>query len=115
MKVTHKAHLRGFSIQRPKRRGMPVVRATFAGSHSSVTDFEVTLRAFQTKRPFLTRVGGLSHFDDQNYIVAAEPMVTGAVPRQIVMTAVRRDCERLVHPWVARLGVAVDSGLFQKA
>ena len=111
----HKAHLSGFSIQSPKRGRRSPAAIFFPRKGSTVADFEITRRAFVSRTSVVALVEGFDLFPDRNYLVAAEPIVSGGVPWRVVMTAVRNDCVDKVEPWTTRLKVPWETGVFQSA
>lgn len=115
LRVSHLAHLRGFSIGKP-RRGMPQpIREAFPRRGSCAAQFEATLAAFRRCRPFVMEADGFDLFGEHDFIVLAEPLISRNVPWQILMAAVRRDCEPQVRPWLARLGRQAELASFQRA
>jgi hypothetical protein len=115
IKLAHKAHLSGFSIQSPKKNQRSPLAIYFPRKGSSVADFDVTLRAFRSCHPVIALVEGFDLFPDRNYLVAAEPIVSGGVPWRVLMTAVRNDFVERVEPWTTRLGVPWEVGACQSA
>lgn len=115
LKLTQRAHLRGFSLAKGNALRARLARSTFPQRGSSAADQHVTLRAFRSRRPYLTRISGFDMFDEHNFLVGAEPVLVTNVPRYILMTAVRRDYEDRVEPWLARLGAGVEKPLYQQA
>ncbi len=64
----------------------------------------------------MQRVEGFDLLDERNFLVAAEPLLDQhLVPRKIVMTAVRKDCEPLARPWLMRLNSAALATSFQSS
>lgn len=115
LEMAHRAHLCGFTIQKARRAGAHVIRHVFPQRGSTAADFDTTLRAFRTRRACLSRVEGFDIFGDRNFIVGAEPILTGPLPWRIVMTAVRTDFERNVQSWLARLGLDSGAPAYQRA
>jgi IrrE N-terminal-like domain len=115
MKLAHKAHLSGFSIQSPKRGRQRPHAMYFPRKGSTVADFDITLRAFRSRASVVALVEEFDLFPERNYLVAAEPIVSGGVPWRVVMTAVRNDFVEQVEPWTTRLGVPWEGGANQSA
>jgi hypothetical protein len=115
MRLAHKAHLSGFSIQSLKKGQRSPHAIFFPRKGSSVANFDITLRAFRTRKPVIALVEGFDLFPDRNFLVAAEPIVSGGVPWRVMMTAVRNDFVELVEPWTTRLAVPWEVGAYQSA
>jgi hypothetical protein len=82
---------------------------------STAADFDVTSRAFTSGRSVLRLVEGFDLFHQQDYLVAAEPFVSGGVVWRILMTAVRSDYVERVAAWTDRLGAPWEAGAYQFA
>jgi len=116
MKLAYRAHLSGLSIHSPKKKGPShLLREVFPKQGSTVADFDVTTRAFTSHRPVIALVEGFDLFRQQDYLVAAEPMVSGGVAWRILMTAVRSDYVEQVTPWTDRLDAPWEVGAYQFA
>jgi hypothetical protein len=105
LRLSQKAHLSGFSIQSRKKGERSPHGIYFPRRGSVVVDFDIALRAYRSRAPIIALVEGFDLFPDRNFLVAAEPIVSGGVPWRILMTAVRNDYVDRVEPWTARLGV----------
>lgn len=111
LRLAYRAHLSGFSIQSAKTKGLsPLLRETFPKKASTVAEFDVTRRAFNTRKAVIKLVEGFDLLRERDFLIAAEPIVSGGVPWRIVMTAVRNDFVEHVEPWTARLGVPWEGG-----
>jgi Zn-dependent peptidase ImmA (M78 family) len=113
LRVVQRAHLRGFSLKKNGRGRPQVARSAFPDRESTAQEFESTQAAFKRRRSALVRAGGFDMFQEQDYLVGAEPFVRDGVPWRILMTAVRWDCVELVSPWLRRLNVALSVHTYQ--
>ncbi len=115
-RVKYKAHVCGFSVAKASARPADqIARQIFPRTDSALVNFSAAVEAYGTRLPKIEQVEGLDLFGQHNYIVVAEPIVVGRVLRGVLMTAVLREYEPKLAPWLARLAMSGAANLFQRA
>jgi len=105
LKVRYTASLRGFSTD---KSGSPCARRAhlaFPKMGASAAEHALAQRAVEQRQPQSEEVSLLDLFGEENYLVAAEPLLKAGSVHRVMVTAVRQDSLALVDPWLARLGL----------
>jgi len=113
LKLRYRAHLSGFSMDKSGSASSKLAHSVFPGRSAAAGDSRFALQCLVERRPVVASVGGFDLFGQHDYLVAAEPFFAVGVPWRVLMTAVRRDCEHLVAPYIRRLGVRMEARTYQ--
>jgi hypothetical protein len=113
LKLRYRAHLSGFSIDKGGSASSKLAHLVFPSRSAAAGDFRLSLQCLADRRPVVASVSGFDLFGQHDYLVAAEPFFAVGVPWRVLMTAVRRDCEHLVAPYIRRLGVRMEARTYQ--
>lgn len=103
LRVNYDAHLSGFSTRKNSRPDRLIARHAFPERGRTAAQYPLALQAVNDRRPVIGYLSGFDLFGERDFIVGAEPFFAGGSPWRLLFTAVRRDCEAQVQPWVKRL------------
>jgi hypothetical protein len=104
MRVTASARLNGFSMAKRKGQSAELARAAFPSKHSRLAEYELGTSALHSRSPKTECLTGFDMFEEQDFVVAAEPLFVRGTPWRVLLTGIRLDFSRMVKPWLARLG-----------
>lgn len=103
MKMRYGAHLMGFSMRKRGTDEQRLAHYVFPGRGSVACQFPIVVRAIEERRALVGHLGGFDLFGERDFVLGAEPFFARGAPWRVLLTAVRRDCELQIQPWVGRL------------
>lgn len=101
--MRYSAHLMGFSMRKRGSGEQRLARYLFPGKGSVARQFQIAMRAIEERRALAAYLGGFDLFGERDFVLGAEPYFARGAPWRLLLTAVRRDCEWQVRPWMERL------------